>query len=152
MHIGTGFRWFFVYMAMVLALCVGLATCAEAQTVPGTLRISWTLPTQGCNVTVSPPICGPLTGSAALTAINVYVSDAPIPDDYAGAPTITLTGDATAATHTMQVPNGSTLYVRVRAVNEAGASAMSNQASKLISVELLPGVPTEVTIELEIGR
>ena len=134
----------------VLALTL-LAAVANAQSVPGTAKISWTNPTEGCVVGVTPPACSPLTGENALTAINVYVDTQPIPDDYAGAPTITLTGSATSTTHTMQVANGTTLYVRVRAVNEAGASAMSNQASKLISVELAPGVPTDVTIVLEIG-
>lgn len=128
-----------------------LVSLASAQTVPGTARISWTLPTQGCVVGVTPPACAPLTGENALTAINVYIDTQPIPADYAGAPTLTLPGDATQTTHTMQVPNGSTLYVRVRAINPAGASAFSNQASKLIQVDLAPGVPTDVVIELEIG-
>jgi len=128
-----------------------LVSVASAQTVPGTLQISWTNPTHGCVIGVTPPACSPLTGENALTAINVYVDTQPIPDDYAGAPTITLTGSATSTTHTMQVANGTTLYVRARAVNEAGASEFSNQASKLIAVDLLPGVPADVTIVLEIG-
>lgn len=135
------------------ALIIGglmLAPVADAQTVPGQVNLSWTLPTEGCNFSVSPPACAPLTGNAALTAINVFISTSPIPDDSPMPPTLALAGDAVAAVHTLQVPSGATLYARVKALNAYGASRFSAQVSKRIDVPLLPGPPTNVTIELQI--
>lgn len=74
-------------LTLIVMLAALVASLASAQTVPGTARISWTLPTHGCVPGVTPPACAPLTAENALTAINVYVSDAPIPDDFGGAPT-----------------------------------------------------------------
>lgn len=135
--------------AAVALLCLGFA--AEAQTIAGSIELSWTLPTTGCTPAVTPCDNRPLTGNAALTAVNVYISTSPIPDNPAGAPTIALGANATTATHTMQVTNGQTLYARVRALNSFGAGPLSAQVTKLISVPVVPGVPTNVVITLTIA-
>ena len=136
-------------LAALALLCLGFA--AHAQTVTGKLDLSWQLPTTGCTVGVTPCDNSPLTGTSALTAVNVYISTSPIPDNSTMAPTLALGPAVTTATHTMQVTNGATLYARVRAINSAGASGFSNQVSKLITLPVTPGVPTSVTITLTFG-
>lgn len=131
----------YLTLAMLAAFVVSTAL---AQTVSGTANLSWTLPATSTDGL-------PLTGNNALTAINVYIATAPIPDNVASAPTLALTGSTTTATHTLQVANGSTLYARVRACNAGGCSVLSNQATKLIQLSTVPGVPTSVTITLTIG-
>jgi len=133
------------------ALCL-FAGVAPAQTVPGSLTVRWTLPTTGCLVGVTPPVCDqPLTGNAALQAVHVWISTSPIPDAPTGAATLTLGAGATTASHTMQVANGATLYARVSARNPAGDSPLSAQVTKVVAIPVRPGVPTTVTIELTIG-
>lgn len=124
---------------------------AQAQTVPGTITLRWTNPTTGCVAGSNPCVEVALTGPNALTAIEVYLSTAPIPDDSSMQPTLTLGGGATTTTHSLQVANGDTVYARVKARNAHGVSAFSAQVSKVIEVEAVPGVPTEVTLELAIG-
>jgi hypothetical protein len=139
-------------IGVAVALCMLVAVAALAQTVPGSLTLKWTLPTTGCLVGVSPPVCGqPLTGDAALQAVHVWISTSPIPDAPSGAPTLTLAAGATTASHTMQVANGATLYARVSARNPAGDSPLSTQVTKVVSIPVRPGVPTNVTIELTIS-
>lgn len=138
-------------MKKLLAIALLLAAGPLfAQTVPGSLRADWTLPTTGCTTGVSPCDNAPLTGTAALTGVEVYISTSPIPDSSLMAPTLTLPAGATTASHTMQVANGSTLYVRTKAVNGSGKSAFSVQSTKLVQVPVIPGVPTNVTITLTI--
>lgn len=137
-------------VAAVLAVCL-LGSVVYAQSVPGTLRLSWTNPTTGCITGSSPPVCNqPLTGVDAVTAINVYISTSPIPDASTMAPTLALPASASTTTHTLQVQRGQTVYARVKAINSGGASAFSNQVSKLIAVPVIPGVPSSVTVEVEI--
>lgn len=129
-----------------------LSISANAQTTAGNLRIQWALPTTGCDMPLAnPPVCGkPLTGDAALIAINVFISTAPIPDDSPMAPTIALVGTATTATHNMTVPNGTRLYIRVKAINSGYASPFSNQIIKTINTAVRPNAPTSVSVELTI--
>jgi predicted phage tail protein len=129
-------------------LCLGFAV--NAQTVPGSVDLAWELPTTGCTSGISPCDNAPLTGPDALTAINVYISTSPIPDNTAMAPTLAL-GAVTTVKHTMQVKDGDTIYARVRAVNSSGPSVFSGQVSKVIKLPVVPGVPTNVTITLTIG-
>lgn len=133
--------------AFALALVAGLSS---AQTVPGTLNLSWTLPTVGCTTGVSPCDNVPLTGPTALTGIEVYIDTAPISDTYSGAAKVTLSATATTTTYNQSVTNGQTLYVRLKAVNANGKSVFSNQVSKLISLPVLPGTPTNVLITITI--
>lgn len=138
-------------LIVAAALCLLLTGVAMAQTVPGSLTLRWTLPTTGCSIGVTPCDNKPLTGNSALEAVHVWISTSPIPDTPTGAPTLTLAAGATTATHTLQVANGATLYARVSARNPAGDSPLSAQVTKIVSVPVLPGVPTNVTIELTIG-
>lgn len=143
---------YFHRLIVAAALCLIVTGSALAQTVPGSLSLNWVLPTTGCLVGTTPPVCNqPLTGSAALQAVHVWISTSPISDTPAGAPTLTLAAGATTATHTMQVTNGQTLYARVSARNAAGDSALSNQVSRVVSIPVTPGVPTSLTITLTIG-
>lgn len=137
-------------IVMVVGLCAVVAA-VSAQTVPGSLTLRWTLPTTGCTPGITPCDNRPLTGTAALQAVHVWISTSPIPDAPTGAPTLTLAAGAATATHTMQVTNGQTLYARVSARNPAGDSALSNQVTRVVSLPVIPGVPTSVTIELTIA-
>lgn len=144
------YRALLALAAVVLLLCL-VGSVVYAQTVPGTLRLTWTNPTTGCITGSTPPVCNqPLTGADALTAINVYISTSPIPDTSTMAPTIALPASATTTTHTMQVQRGQTIYARIKAINAAGASPFSNQVSKQITVPVIPGVPSSVTVEIDI--
>lgn len=135
-------RW-----TVIAALIAGaLMSCgtADAQTVPGTAQIKWTLPT-----TTQDGL--PLTGANALTSIQVFLATAPIADTSTAQPTVTLGAATTATTQAMQVANGATIYVRLKACNSSGCSPFSNQATKLIQLNTKPNVPTNVTIELTIS-
>ncbi len=147
-----GDRMYFHRTIVAVALCLIVAGVASAQSVSGSLSLGWVLPTTGCLVGTSPPVCNqPLTGTAALEAVHVWISTSPISDAPAGAPTLTLSAGATTATHTMQVTNGQTLYARVSVRNPSNSSALSNQVTRVVSIPVAPGIPTSVTINLTIG-
>lgn len=111
---------------------------------PAEMVVTWVLPTNAIDGT-------PLAGEYALTGVQLFVSTAPIADDSTVAPTSTFAGNVVQSTFSGTVPNGATLYVRVKAVNKGGASAFSVQASKLIQVPVaVPGQPTDVTIAIRI--
>lgn len=138
---------------VLLVLCTLLSlgmSIASAQTVSGSMKLSWTLPTTGCTVGVTPCDNKPLTGADALTAIDVYISTAPIPDSFSGPPTVTLTAGAITTTQTVPATNGGTLYARLKARNASGASPFTAQVSKSIVLPVTPGVPTNITIEITI--
>lgn len=152
-HIGKGARWLVIYCITMLALVVGACwhTIASAQTVPGSLTLRWTLPTTGCITSVTPPVCNQaLTGVHAIQSVQVWISTSAIPDAPSTTPTLTLAAGATTASHTMQVTNGQTLYARV-AARGSEAGVLSAQLTKLISLPVAPGAPTNVTIELVIA-
>lgn len=125
---------------------------AQAQTtIPGAATVSWVLPTAGCTSGVSPCDNVPLTGISALTAVEVYISTSPIADTSAMTPTLTLAAGATTTTQTLQVSNGATLYARVKAVTAGGKSAFSTQVTKLVAIPAVPGVPTSVTLTIQLS-
>lgn len=158
---GQGFAWFFWYLLAFAALVCSLPFIvprADAQTVSGSLRLNWTLPTTGCTTGVTPCDNRPLTGAGALDGVLVWISTSPIvPDPLVNnglptaAPTLTLAGSAATATHTMQVTAGQTLYARIAVRNASSTSALSAQLTKVIDLPIVPGVPTNVTIQLTIG-
>jgi hypothetical protein len=126
-------------LAAVLA-CIGIRL-AEAQTVTAEANISWTLPT-------TDTLGQPLTGESALRQVKLYVSTSPITDETTLQP-IELPPVAQSFAYESEVPNGSTLYVRVRACNSL-CSAMSEQVTKEIRVSV-PSIPTGVTVTLRVN-
>lgn len=143
-------RFACLFVSLATTLFASVAGAQTPPNVPGTLNVSWTLPTDACT---NPPTCTvnvPLTGAYALTGIQLYVSTAPIPDNYTGAPSATFGGGITTATYNTTVPNGSTVYVRVRAVNQFNASPYSTEVSKVINIPAAPRAPSGVTITLTI--
>ena len=148
-------RFLLVLFGLLLSALITLgflyANAASAQTVPGSLRLGWVLPTTGCTTGVTPCDNTPLTGAKVLTGIEVYISTSPIADTSTMAPTLTLAAGATTATHTMTVSNGATLYARVKALNVDGKSPFSPQTTKVIALPVVPGAPSSVTIELTIS-
>lgn len=142
---------------VLLAPAAVFAQDVEPFPVPGVVNVKWDLPTQTeCldPAATDPATCTrlPLSGELALTAIELYVANAPIADDFAGEPTAFLEPGLIRTTFTGMVPAGSTLYVRVKARNKFASSKFSAQASKVIEVpHVAPGVPTNVTVEIVIG-
>ena len=135
-------------MKRILALLgfMLVAGLAMAQTVPGSAQLTWTLPTTSTDGV-------PLTGANALTGVEVHWATAPIVDTaLTRAPQVTLSGTSTTTTQTIQVANGSTLYFRLRAVRGTEKSAYSNEASKLIQLSTVPGVPSSLTISITINQ
>lgn len=111
---------------------------------PAELKVAWTLPTAATDGS-------PLVGDQALTAVRLYVSTSPIADDSTLAPVATFAGDLVEATFSGSIPNGATVYVRVKAVNAGGASEFSAQASKVVTAPVVrPGVPTDVTVTFRV--
>lgn len=135
---------------LLAAVAAFLVTPAAFADVPGSLHVTWTLPTTGCTTGTTPCDNVPLTGGDALTGVDVYVSTSPIPDNFSGAPTVPLSPTAQTTDVTLTVVNGSTLYVRLKARNAHGASAFSAQVSKLVQLPVLPNAPTTVVITLVI--
>lgn len=143
--------WVPIGIMLAMLVATFFAGRASAQTVEGTLRIGWAVPTTGCNDLLSPPVCGPLSADDAVTSINLYISTSPIPDDTAMPPTLVIAATPNRITHTMRVTAGQVVYIRARALNRNGPSPYSDQISKVIEIPMIPGMPTEVTIELQIG-
>lgn len=125
---------------LLLALMPGLAF---AQNVSGVVSVSWTNPTTANDGTA-------LTGTQALTKLQVFAASAPIADASTMTPTLELGPTATTGTVTMTVPNRSTLYLRVKACNAIGCGGFSNQTTKPVNVDQPPGVPTSVTFTITI--
>ena len=119
----------------LLFLFPGLASAAN-------ITVNWVLPTTATDGTA-------LTGSQALTSVQVFIATAPIADASTAAPTATLTATATTTNQVVTAAVGQTLYARIKACNSAGCSIFSNQASKVVPASV-PGVPTSVTITLNV--
>jgi hypothetical protein len=138
-------------MKLVLALVLSLlAFTANAQTVPGRADYAWTLPLTGCTVGVTPCDNKPLTGAAALTGVEVFVSTSPIPEEPTVAPTATISASGTTHAWAGPVANGSTLYARFRAVNAGQKGFMSPQVTKLIQLDIKPGAISNVTVTFQV--
>lgn len=132
-------------------LCVLVVGVAHAQTVTGSSNLSWQPVTKGCTVGVTPCDNVPLAGTSALTGYEIFVSTSSIPDNTTLQPVATAAAGATTFRYTGTVTNGQTLYFRHRAVNAYGRSALGPQTSKLITLDVLPGVPTAITVEFTIA-
>lgn len=139
--------------AALAALCVAPAFAVDVSSDANT---SWTNPTLGCptvnGVPTGAPCTSPLTGADVLQAIDIYVSTSAIPDNFAGQPTLSVTGGAQTAKVTVTVPNDSTLHIRLKARNATGVSTFTTEVTKLVHVDVgaTPLPPTNVTFELVI--
>lgn len=137
--------WILGFAAVTLCSWINQA---HAQSVPASAAMTWALPLDGCTVGVATCDHASLSGHP-ITGIEVFISTSPIPDNPTAAATIKLSSTSTTASYTTTVANGSTLYARVRAVGDT-AGGLSAQASKLISLNVAPGVPTSVTFTIQI--
>lgn len=129
------------FLSIIGALAaLALAGPALAATVP--LTVTYELPTTGCTTVNGTPVdpCDnvPLTGGAALTAIEFVVSTSPIPANFSGSPTHSVGGTNTGMSTTVNVTNGQTVYVRARARNAQGVSVWTNEVSQLFNITVIP--------------
>ena len=132
---------FFSQAAPLIAGLLLFAVMAFAQTVQGQFTLSWTLPTVDANG-------APITPASALTAVEVYASTSPIADNATLAPLAVLGVGVVTSQQSIPVANGSTVYFRLKAVNAAGKSVFSTQASKLVDVAVPLGAPTNFIVNL----
>lgn len=131
-------------MKRFIAALLLLPALALSQSVSKQFTIKWSLPT-----TTKDGLS--LTGTNALTSMQLFLSTAPISDASTMLPTATLSASAVTTLQTMSVLNGATLYVRLKACNSTGCGDFGPQGSKLITLDTTPGVPTNVTIEITIS-
>jgi hypothetical protein len=127
-------------------LCALMAPLARSQAanVDAQVRVGWTLPTVGQPGNV------PLTGADALTKNQLWLRTAPIADTDATAPTVELAAGATSYTTTLTIPNGSTIYARLKSCTAKGCStAFSVQDSRQVMV-VLPNAPSGVAITVTV--
>ena len=127
---------------LALALVASVAGAQDAPLVPASASVSWSHPTVAVDGSA-------LTGPQALIESLVYASAAPIPDDTTAEPVGRVAAPGRTFVHTATVPNGATLYFRVRACNAGGCSDLSAQAEKPVRVSV-PGVPSGVTVTVTV--
>lgn len=123
-------------LALIALLVPALASAA-------TVTVNWTAPTTAVDGSA-------LSGVQAITSYQVWISTATIPTTTTTQPTATVTGTGTSVTQNISVSPGGTLFARVKACNSAGCSDFSAESSKAVPVNA-PGVPTSVTITLQVG-
>jgi len=146
------------FLSLLAAAVVAVAaTSTPAQAaVSAPLTLNWANPTTGCatvnGVTLVPCQSVPLTGADALVAVDVYISTAVIPDDFAGAPTFSVVAPATTASTSYSLNSGQTMHIRLKArVASGGVSKFTNEVTKQVTAGVEPGVPTSVTVTLNIS-
>jgi hypothetical protein len=138
--------------AVALLAVIAIATPAQAQTLPITL--AWTNPPTLTDGT-------PATGINAQTGVEVHWATATIPVTGVDAapcavpcgrtPQATL-GLVATSTHTIAATNGQTLFFRLKALTASFKSALSNEASKLVSVPTPIGPPTNLRIDVVVSQ
>lgn len=124
--------------ALLLPLFGSLAFGQDAG-VAAQANVTWKLPTTAFDGTAL---------TSPVTKIQVWASTSSIPDN-APTPTLEIPSAATSWKYTTTVPNGSTLYFRVKACNIGGCSDLSAQTSKAVTV-LVPGVPTGIAVTVTV--
>lgn len=125
-------------LAVLFVVAMLFVAVAQAADISAKAMTSWTLPTMALDGS-------PLAGDQALTETQVFVSLAPIADAAIMTPTAKLAANAAAYTWAGTMPNGGTIYVRVKACNAGGCSAYSAQGSKAFALSA-PGAPGQVNI------
>lgn len=129
-----------IIAAAVVAML--FSSVADAQIVEAEATVKWTLPTHDT-------LGQPLEGENALQKVQLYIALAPIPDDPVTLVPIELPPVAESFAYENEVPNGSTLYFRLKACNDI-CSDMSEEAIKPVRVSV-PNVPTGVTVTLRLN-
>lgn len=144
------------FSALFVSVILAIVAAVPAQAVQAPLKIDFVLPTTGCTIVNGAPVrpCDnvPLTGPNALTFVDFYISLTPIPDGFAGAPTVSIPAGVSTTNTTFTAVSGDTVYVRVKARNASGLSdGFSAQTSKTVIVGgVQPGIITSVTISINI--
>ncbi len=124
------------FLALIALLLPSLGLAATA-------TINWSAPSTASDGSA-------LTGAQALTSYQVWLSTSSISTTTTAPATVTITGTATTTTQTITASPGQTIYARVKACNAAGCSDFSAEASKALPVSA-PGVPTSVTVTIQVG-
>jgi hypothetical protein len=141
------------FLSLLSGVALALAASA-AFAVSAPVKIAYILPTAGCTIVNGTPIvpCDnvALTGTLALTTVDIVLSDTAISANYSGAPTLNVPAESTLVNTNFTIANGGTVHVRVRARNAGSAGAWSNEATLVVNASVQPGVPTSVTIQLNI--
>lgn len=140
--------------AALLSFAASIAPAQAAVSVP--LSVSFVLPTTGCTtingVQVNPCDNIPLTGANALTNTDIWLSLAPIPNGFAGAPTLSIPAGSTSVNTNFSASNGDTIYVRLKARTATASSvAFSTEATKTVTVGAVPGNVTSVILTINIS-
>lgn len=127
-------------IAALLVMATGVVQ-AQTQTVSARANLSWTLPAQYTD--------GKAIAAGALTKVQVWATTAPILDTDTSGPTAVLAGTATSYVYSGQVPNGATLYFRIKACTATACGAFGPQVSKSIQIDI-PGVPAGMTVTVTV--
>lgn len=129
----------------LIAFQILTVSVAHAQTVPASITLNLTLPTQNTDGTAIPA-----TGQSSLAKVQVWLSTATIPTT-ASTPTVEATPVVTTIVQPFSAAIGDKIFARVKVCNVAGScSAMSVEVSKSVPVPQ-PGAPTSVTFTIAIG-
>lgn len=133
-------KWAIALATALLLLCfVGIAN-AQA-TISRPIKVSWVLPTTWAD--------GSPLAAGSVTKIQVYLGVGPIADNATVGPTVEVGPTPVPITRTMNVLPGGKVYLRLRACVVDNCSDLSPQVT-LDILNVKPGVPTSVTIELVI--
>lgn len=143
------------FLSLLAGAALALAAVSAQAAVSAPLTINYTVPTTGCTtingVPVSPCDGVPLTGADVVTSIAVYVSTSPIPNNFTGDPTLVVGASPQSVNTSVSITNGQTVYVRLKALSGTGVSDFSAEASKTFTLGVKPGVPTSVTITINVS-
>jgi hypothetical protein len=147
------------FLSLIAASLLASLACVSAPAqaaVSVPLSVSFVLPTSACTtingVTVNPCDNIPLTGANALTNTDIWVSLAPIPNNFTGAPTLSIPAGSTSVNTNFSASSGDTIYVRLKARTASASSASySNEATKTVTLGAVPGNVTSVTLTINIS-
>lgn len=133
-----------VLVATLVAMALATAAApVRAQTVPAPTTFHWTLPEKAVDGS-------PLTGSLALTKVEIFVATSPIPDTPTGPATAELGATTTTTNQTIVATVGGKVYARLRACNVFGCGRLTDEVARDVTGPV-PGVPTDFTFEIQIS-
>lgn len=138
----------FKHAVLAALLIASGSALAQQVTVPANVQVNWTAPTVSDEGV-------PLTGTLALTQYQLVLSASAIPPDFSGTPTAVVDAAQRSTASVLQIANGGTVHVRVRACNApSGVLVCSNwtdEATKPVNVSTRPAPPTNVTIAIQVS-